>query len=139
MQEKLEKSLTLIKIQEFWEKFWSKGQYALQKLARFSKLHTYTQCLNLLLGGSKKVGFQQKWCLTTPTDSLGYSKFNFFLFGPILGPILGHFGAQKPKKRPKNQNCWFSTIFCVENFFAHNFLHFIFLNGIHHISLDFFH
>ena len=62
-----------------------------------------------------------------------------FIFGPIFGPILGHFGAQKAKKRPKNQNCEFSTIFCVENFFAHNSLHFIFLNGIHHISLDFFH
>ena len=60
--------------------------------------------LESITGWVKKVGFQQKWCLTTPTDSLGIQNSNF-IFGPIFGPILGHFGAQKAEKRPKNQNC----------------------------------
>ena len=50
---------------------------------------------------------------------------------------MSHFWAQKAKNCPKNQNCKFSTIFCVENYFAHNFLQFTFLNG-NHTSLDFF-
>ena len=56
---------------------------------------------------------------------------SIFLFESIFGPILGHFWAQKAKNRQKNQNSSFSTIFRIEFFFAHNFLHFIFRNGNH--------
>ena len=50
-------------------------------------------------------------------------------FGPIFGLLGGPFLGSEGKKRPKNQNCSFFTIFHVENFFEHNFFQFFFLNG----------
>ena len=91
---------------------------------RGGQCHT-AQCLNLLLGGSKKVGFQQKWCLTTPTDSLGYSKFKFYIwtyFWTYFGPFWGSEG-QKTAKKSKLLIfhyflCW--KLFCTQ-FFAFYF------------------
>ena len=88
------------------------------------------QCLNLLGMGRKKSEFFKNGVKPLLWTLLGTHNSNF-IFGSIFGPILGHFWAQKAKNRQKNQNSSFSTIFRIEFFFAHNFLHFIFRNGNH--------
>ena len=56
----------------------------------------------------------------------GIFKIQIFIFGPIFGLFWGPFLGSEGKKRPKNQNCSFFTIFHVENFFEHNFFQFFF-------------
>ena len=80
--------------------------------------------------GRKKYEFFKNGVKPLPWTLVGTHNSNL-LFRPIFGPILGHFWAQKAKNQPKNQNNSFSAIFCVESFFEHNFLNFIFLNENH--------
>ena len=63
--------------------------------------------------GRKKSEFFKNGVKPLLWTLLGTHSSNF-IFGPILGPILGHFWAQTDKNWPTNQNGSFSTIFCVE-------------------------
>ena len=82
-----------------------------------------SQCLNLLLVGSKKVWIPQKWCLTTYIDSLGYSIFKFYIgtyFGTYFSPILGSEGKKNGQK--------FKIVHFLLFFVLKIFLHTIFSN-----------
>ena len=84
----------------------------------WSKQGSTSQCLNLLLVGSKKVWIPQKWCLTTYINFLGYSKFKFLYLDLFLDFWGGHFWAQKAKNDQKIKIVHFHYFSCWKFFWT---------------------
>ena len=94
-------------------KWWENSKYKAKDRTCTVHFLGNAQCLNLLGMGRKKSEFFKNGVKPLLWTLLGTHSSNF-IFGPILGPILGHFWAQTDKNWPTNQNGSFSTIFCVE-------------------------